>query len=80
MENLIIEETTKTPGVTFDFIEGTLTIKGRSIPENSVAFYEPVLTAMDSYSHAPKAISKIVIQLDYFITSSSKCLLDLFKK
>ena len=36
MEPIIIEGTTKTPSVRFDYAEGVFEIKGRSIPENSV--------------------------------------------
>lgn len=80
MARMVIEETTKTPGIILDPQEGTISIKGRSIPENSLAFYQPILEAMDQYANAPKDYTKMTIQLDYFSTSSSKCILDLFKK
>jgi len=80
MALLVIEETPKTPGIILDPANGTILIKGRSIPENSLAFYQPVLEAMDEYANAPKDYTKMTIQLDYFSTSSSKCILDLFKK
>ncbi|MBK9284509.1 MAG: DUF1987 domain-containing protein [Sphingobacteriaceae bacterium] len=80
MQNLNIEETGKTPGINFNTESGQLIIKGRSIPENSLAFYQPVLDCMDEYCNSPKEKTSIIIQLDYFSTSSSKCILDLFKK
>lgn len=80
MAKLVIDETPKTPGIILDTDNGTIEIKGRSIPENSLAFYQPVLEAMDEYANAPKDYTKMTIQLDYFSTSSSKCILDLFKK
>ena len=43
MEPIIIEGTPKTPTVKFDASEGVFEIKGRSIPENSVEFYKPLV-------------------------------------
>ena len=79
METLIIEGTPKTPSVKFD-VEGTLEIKGRSIPENSIEFYKPMVDWLDTYSTKSKAATNVNIQLEYFNTSSSKCILDVFKK
>jgi hypothetical protein len=80
MKKLVIEETGKTPGVVFDFDNGTFDLRGRSIPENSLVFYQPVIEAMASYANSPLPETNVFIQLDYFSTSSSKCLLDIFKK
>ncbi len=79
METLIIEGTPKTPSVKFD-VEGTLEIKGRSIPENSIEFYKPMVDWLDTYSTKSKPATNVNIQLEYFNTSSSKCILDVFKK
>ena len=35
---------------------------------------------MDEYAKAPKEKTVVSIQLEYFNTSSSKCILDVFKK
>ena len=43
MENLTLEGTPKTPTVSFSKDAGVLEIKGRSIPENSIEFYKPLL-------------------------------------
>lgn len=80
MEDLNIEGTPKTPTIRFDFDNGEILIKGRSIPENSIEFYKPLTEALESYSGSPKADTKVNIQLEYFNTSSSKCILDVFKK
>jgi hypothetical protein len=75
-----IEGTPKTPTVSFDNDKGVLTLKGRSIPENSIEFYRPLVEWLDKYSGSPQSKTVMNIQLEYFNTSSSKCLLDLFKK
>ena len=43
MDPLIIEESIKTPSITFNPNTGVLEIKGKSIPENSLEFYKPCL-------------------------------------
>lgn len=80
MENLILEGSAKTPSVTFNSSEGKLELKGRSIPENSVEFYKPLNDWIDNYGNTPKKQTVVDIKLEYFNTSSSKCILDLFKK
>lgn len=80
MENLILEGSAKTPSITFNANEGKLELKGRSIPENSVEFYKPLNDWIEAYGVSPKAQTSVDIKLEYFNTSSSKCILDLFKK
>ena len=80
MEPIIIEGTPKTPSVSFNAKEGILDIKGRSIPENSIEFYKPLVDWLEQYSGNPAAKTKVNIHLEYFNTSSSKCILDVFKK
>ncbi len=80
METLTIEGTPKTPTVKFDASQGSVEIKGRSIPENSIEFYKPLVDWLEEYSKGPASLTKVNIQLEYFNTSSSKCILDVFKK
>ncbi len=80
MEPIIIEGTPKTPSVNFDPQKGTIEISGRSIPENSIEFYKPLIDWLDQYLNGPAKLTEVKIQLEYFNTSSSKCILDVFKK
>ncbi len=80
MEPISIEGTAKTPTVKFDAESGLLEIKGRSIPENSIEFYKPIVDWLEEYSDNSKELTQVNIQLEYFNTSSSKCILDVFKK
>ncbi len=80
METIIREGTPKTPFVRFDGEKGLVEIKGRSIPENSVEFYKPLIDWLEKYSAGPVKETYVNIQLEYFNTSSSKCILDIFKK
>lgn len=80
MEPISIEGTAKTPTVTSDLGKGIIEIKGRSIPENSVEFYKPLVDWLEEYKANPLPKTNVNIQLEYFNTSSSKCILDVFKK
>lgn len=57
-----------------------LEIRGRSIPENSIEFYKPLVEHLEKYAQKPQSATNVNIQLEYFNTSSSKCILDVFKK
>ena len=80
MESISIEGSAKTPTVKFDPESGVLEIKGRSIPENSIEFYKPMVDWLDEYASQAQKNTVVNIQLEYFNTSSSKCILDVFKK
>ncbi|MGB0404067.1 MAG: DUF1987 domain-containing protein [Salibacteraceae bacterium] len=80
MEKLEIEGSAKTPIVSFDPISGEFELKGRSIPENAVNFYKPIYDWLDGYVTSPAKCTSLNVKLEYFNTSSSKCLLDVFKK
>src|ERR1017187_6542763 len=80
MEAISIEGTPKTPTITFDTGKGFLEIKGRSIPEYSIEFYKPLVDSLEKYAGKPQSSTNVNIQLEYFNTSSSKCILDVFKK
>lgn len=80
METISIEGTPKTPTINFNLEKGVLEIKGRSIPENSIEFYKPLVDWLEKYAMKPQSKTQVNIQLEYFNTSSSKCILDVFKK
>ncbi|MGM0496613.1 MAG: DUF1987 domain-containing protein [Bacteroidota bacterium] len=80
MESISIDGTTKTPTIKLEPSTGTIEIKGRSIPENSIEFYRPIVEWLEEYAKTPQKKTTVNIQLEYFNTSSSKCILDIFKK
>jgi hypothetical protein len=80
MESIFIDGTLKTPMVKFDGKTGIVEIKGRSIPENSIEFYKPLVDWLEEYAKKPLEKTQVNVQLEYFNTSSSKCILDVFKK
>lgn len=72
-------QSAKTPFIHFD-PSGNLELKGKSIPENTPVFYRPLFDWLDKYIQEPSAQTTLNIQLDYFNTSSSKVIVDIFKK
>ena len=77
MENLIIEETKYTPQINLD-IEGTVSISGKSYPENTFEFYAPVLEWIENYFENKNEKLVVNMEIVYFNSSSSKLFFDLF--
>lgn len=80
MEALRIEGTKQTPQIGFNGATGILEISGRSIPENSFDFYNPILLWLDEYGSNPQPKTILQVKLEYFNTSSSKYILEVLKK
>ncbi|AFM04295.1 nuclear pore complex subunit [Bernardetia litoralis DSM 6794] len=80
MENFFLEGTNKTPQLDFNSNEGRFLIAGRSIPENSIEFYKPLFEWLDNYVKQAKSNTILDVKLEYFNTSSSKCLVEIFRK
>ncbi len=80
MEKFFIEPSRVTPLVNFDPEEGILEVKGRSSPENSILFYQKIIEGLEAFleSDLPKLTANF--SFEYFNTSSSKCLFDVFKR
>jgi hypothetical protein len=78
MNDLRIEKTHNSPFVELNR-NGQMTIKGRSIPENGLIFYEPIFKWIEEYGHRPSPKTTLDIDLEYINTISSKCILDIFK-
>lgn len=80
MEAYYLEATPKTPKLDFNPESNTFVISGRSIPENSIEFYKPLLDWLEKYINNPKKSINFEVKLEYFNTSSSKCLVEIFRK
>ena len=80
MDNYTLTPTAKTPRLYFNSASGDFEISGRSIPENSIEFYRPLMEWLDNYVEQPHAETVLTVNLEYFNTSSSKCLIEMFRK
>ena len=50
MQKYELRETATTPYVNFDPDTGVIRMEGRSIPENVIDFYQPILRWIDEYA------------------------------
>ena len=72
-----LEGTEDTPKIILDKESALFEISGRSLPEDSSEFYQPILNWIKEYKASPLELTTFVFQLEYFNTSSSKLILDI---
>jgi len=78
MENLHIKATKYTPEIDLD-TNGTISLVGKSYPENTFEFYAPMMEWVKNYFTSGVAdVTTINIEIIYFNSSSSKLFFDLF--
>ena len=77
MENLIIEETKYTPTINLN-VNGTISIVGKSYPENTFEFYAPVMEWLGTYFEEGNKKLTLNMEITYFNSSSSKLFFDMF--
>lgn len=77
--NLNLEATTTTPSVVFDPKSNTLEFSGQSYPEDSLPFYQDIQDRLGAHLEKNAAAFTLAFKLNYFNTSSSKCLLSLLE-
>ncbi len=77
MEVVKIAGTDDTPEVKIDPKKGIFEFSGRSLPEDVLSFYAPVLQLIEDYIQKPAKNSEVLFRLDYFNTASSKVILDI---
>lgn len=79
MKNYAIEASEKTPAISLDGERGVIEIRGKSVPEDSFNFFEPMKSWLDEYVIKPAPSTEVIVALEYFNTSSAKVLLEVFK-
>jgi hypothetical protein len=77
MDNFIISGTKETPEVIINFNEGVFSIKGRTLSEDSVAFFLPVFNNAKEYFKNPLATTTFELSFEYLNSSSLKLVIDL---
>jgi len=77
METLKIDPTDDSPAVILDQENNRFEISGKSLPEDVVDFYQPVLDWLTGYKSTPNSKTEFNIKLQYFNTASSKLILDI---
>lgn len=79
MNILQVNPTNSTPGILLNPEEGLIELKGKSVPENAMIVYDPVLNWLEEYSTNAKDKTILNFKLEYFNTSSSKYILQILK-
>ncbi len=72
MEKLFFDHTEDSPKVLLDADNKLFSIEGRSLPENAVEFYIPLLNWLKEYGQMPGASIIFNFKLEYFNTASAK--------
>lgn len=76
-KTLYIKGTSKTPEI--DFSSGLIQISGRSIPEDSVAFYSPIVKWIENYLKSPEKFTKVSFRIEYINSGSNRFVYNIFK-
>ena len=80
MIDILYSPTKTTPHFLVDSSEGLISLKGKSSPENALMFYYPIINQLEElFAGSTVETVRVEMALEYFNTSSSKCLFDLFK-
>ncbi len=77
---LVIEQTTKTPLIVLDPGKNIFEISGRSLPENVVKTYEPVLQWIDQNMGKIQSNIEFCFKVDYLNSASAKMISLLLSK
>ncbi|WP_020527778.1 DUF1987 domain-containing protein [Flexithrix dorotheae] len=80
MNILNLEGTEDTPKILLDKENKVFELSGRSLPEDSAEFFQPVLDWLEQYKDNPNDNTPFLFKLEYFNTASSKLILDILSK
>lgn len=81
MNKLYLAPTNNTPEVDFDFAMRRLVLKGESYPESAAAFYSDILARTSEFLNTLNGEDvQVIVQLNYFNSSSTKMLFSFFDR
>lgn len=80
MRKMILEETRNTPQIILDPHHGSFKINGKSFPENSKKFYEPILDWFDQFDPPSNVKYIFEFELNYISSSSIISIFEILKK
>lgn len=75
---LYIKGTSKTPEI--DFASGNIQLSGRSIPEDAVTFYEPIMKWLEDYLKKPEKFTKVSFKIEYINSGSNRFIYKILKQ
>lgn len=74
---LFIKGTSKTPEI--EFKPGVINISGRSIPEDAVTFFRPVVKWIENYVANPEKETKVNFRIEYINSGSNRFVFNILK-
>lgn len=77
IKGLFIKGTSKTPEIGFK--PGSIFIGGRSIPEDAVSFYKPVVQWIENYVVNPEEETKVEFRIEYINSGSNRFIFNILK-
>lgn len=80
MDPLRIEKELNTLKIVLDKNKNEFLFEGRSLPENTVKFFEPVMAWIKNYKNDPLEETIVHMNFIYFNTSSAKLLLEILRE
>jgi hypothetical protein len=81
MNELSIKPTNTTPNINYNTESGILEFSGKSLPTNSIEFYEPVFAWANEFFNSADVPTNFCLEfkIDYYNTSSSKQIAKFFR-
>ena len=79
MDALKIPATLKSLEVSLDAETGVFLLSGRSYPENSVGFFNPIIDWLENYALHPAAKTECTFRLEYANSASRKNVIQVFR-
>lgn len=76
MQKYELKQSSKTPNVILDHETGEMFLGGRSIPDNALDLFGPMLEWASEYVESPQKVTKITFKFEYYNTASSKSILE----
>jgi len=80
MEPIYREKTQDTPDVILDIENNKFYIGGRSLAENPVEFYKPIVKWFEKYMEAPLDFTQLEFKLEYFNSTSARIIANILGK
>lgn len=77
MEKLKIPARLDTPYVFFDEETGVFEVSGKSLPEDALKFYKPILLWIEEYMRSPRDLTILNLKFVYINTASSKMVIEI---
>ncbi len=76
MQKYELKQSSKSPAVLLNQEKGEMFLGGRSIPDNALELFGPMLDWASKYIEEPQKMTKITFDFEYYNTASSKSILE----